>query len=89
MTDAVTPHRLPRSPWRTCARPFLFEPLERAVAAPCVVVAARQLGVNTRQIHRSRHSGLTAEQADVLAFRIGLHPCEVWGNQWWSTATTD
>lgn len=35
------------------------------------------------------HGGLTVDVADRCATRLGLHPCDVWGDAWWeATAPT-
>lgn len=52
--------------------------LEQLVDADSTLTLARRLGVHVRQLYRWRHRGLTAERADVLAVRIGLHPALVW-----------
>jgi len=39
---------------------------------------------NTQTLHQAAKNGLTAEQADRLAIRAGLHPIEVWGHAWLS-----
>lgn len=73
----------------------LEEILERSlddIAAPgwqtrraCSTVRhAELLGVHQRQLYRWRHQGLTWAQADLLAVRIGFHPGDVWGRDWWA-----
>lgn len=45
---------------------------------------ALRLGVTPRSAHRwIGKQLLTREEADVVCTRAGLHPCEVWGEQWW------
>lgn len=39
---------------------------------------AELLGVTRRTLHRYERSGLTIEQADMFAVRLGLHAAEVW-----------
>ena len=49
----------------------------------------RRLGVNRRQVYRWRTAGrIGVVTADRVACRLGLHPCEVWGNDWWSIPPT-
>jgi hypothetical protein len=37
-----------------------------------------------RMLHRYQHRGMTAQAADEWACRIGLHPFQVWGLDWFS-----
>jgi len=42
------------------------------------------LQVDRHTIYRWRHNGLTINQADTLAIRLGHHPTTIWGDQWWA-----
>ena len=47
------------------------------------------LGVGRTQVNRWRNNRnylLTAYHADRIAIRIGTHPANLWGRQWWETA---
>ena len=44
---------------------------------------ASVLGVTRRTIVRWKIIGLDCWTADKAAVRLGLHPCEVWGDAWW------
>jgi hypothetical protein len=67
-----------------CREPRLpFEPLEELVSGRCGLRTARTLGVDPRQVYRWRAGGLSWAKADELAVRIGLHPVDVWGAEWW------
>lgn len=67
-----------------CDGPRLsFEPLEEAVSGSCAAATAIALGVHSRQVYRWRAGGLSWQKADELAVRIGLHPFDVWGRDWW------
>lgn len=69
----------PRLQARACdRRPFDLDVLEVAMGGICGLDVARRLGINARQVHRWRKTGLTVHQADVLAVRAGFHPAEVW-----------
>lgn len=49
---------------------------------------ATRLGVASRTVARWRSGRvrLWPVDADRFAVRLGLHPCEVWGDAWWSTS---
>jgi hypothetical protein len=67
-----------------CGGPRLpFDPLERLVGRGCGLAAARALDVHPRQVYRWRRQGVTWATADQLAARVGRHPAEVWGTDWW------
>lgn len=40
---------------------------------------------NTQRLQTAAEEGLTFEQADRLAVRLGVHPLEVWGDAWLSS----
>lgn len=70
-------------------RPFPLAPLLDLVTGSQLHRADR-FGLHPRQWLRFVHHGtLTVDQADRLATRIGLHPCEVWGDLWWEHADTE
>jgi hypothetical protein len=50
-----------------------------------ITSTASVLEVNRNRIYRWLESGLTAEQADVIAIMFGLHPCLIWSD-WFSHA---
>lgn len=58
-------------------RPWSFEPLAARIGGSRNDQAAR-LGTTQRSVCRWLHTGLTDEQADYFAIRIGLHPALVW-----------
>lgn len=68
--------RLPRLP---------FEPLHAladiAPDAPPRELAAL-FGVQTHHVYRWRADGLTLHAAEDACDRLGVHPCEVWGDDW-------
>lgn len=43
---------------------------------------ARWMGVHPKQMQRWSKEGFTLKSADVAANIIGLHPIEIWGDQW-------
>jgi len=45
--------------------------------------AARHLQVHPRQVHRWQHNGLTVNEADRVAVRLGVHPSAIWPD-WWT-----
>lgn len=57
---------------------YPFAPLETLVGAPSAKQLADALGVHPRQVYRWRSTGVTADQADLLAVRLHSHPFEVW-----------
>ena len=71
-----------RSATRRRERPFDFQRLE-ARAGLHLSALARALGRHRPQLYRWRAHGLTVDQADGLALRLGLHPVEIWGEDWW------
>lgn len=48
--------------------------------------AYRLLGITGRSVSRWRHIGLDAYSADVLACRLGRHPSEILGYEWFAQA---
>lgn len=53
---------------------------------------AQTLGVNRSTVYkwrRGRYNMLNAYMADRLAMRVGMHPCQLWGNLWWSSAADE
>lgn len=74
---------MPRPPaWR----PFPLAPLLE-VGGTGIKTTARALGIDPAQLHRWRRYGLTIDQADEMACRLGLHPIEIWPTEW--AAETD
>lgn len=65
------------------ARPFAIADLERKLPGRCGVEIAVELGIQYRQLHRLRRSGLTVEEADRFAVGVGMHPSSVWSS-WWT-----
>lgn len=57
-----------------------FDPLERVFAASGEPLW-RFMGGST--IHRYRRMGIPLSRADEWACRLGMHPCELWGDAWW------
>jgi hypothetical protein len=63
-----------------------FAPLEQHLAGflvnrePCTTPAgeAQLLQVDCRSIYRWRAEGISANVADRLCHRLGIHPAEVW-----------
>lgn len=43
---------------------------------------AQVLGISGTTANRYRREGLSVKQADKLACRAGLHPANVWPEQW-------
>lgn len=66
----------------TTSRPFPLAPLLEAARPTSLVTFSQMLGVHRRQLYRLRDYGLTLDQADTLAFRLGLHPVEVWPEEY-------
>lgn len=53
-----------------------------------VQTKAAYLGIPPSRFRRYRRSGLSTEQADRLAIRVGLHPSQVW-DSWWADSLSD
>ena len=47
---------------------------------------ARVFGVTERTVCRWRHRWFTIDEADEYAVAAGLHPAEVWGDDWWAAS---
>lgn len=48
---------------------------------------AEACGVTQRTVCRWRSgSGVDRRIADAVAVRVGLHPAEVWGDDWWAAS---
>lgn len=72
------------------SRRLPFEPVERVAALRVLdhwtggpgqgktAAVARHLGVDDRQVYRWRDYGITPDQADGFAVRLGFHPLELW-----------
>lgn len=64
-------------------------PLEARLAVAC---AKLEVGVSSflgptmaRALARGREAGgLTPNQADALAVKLGVHPCAIWPDSWWA-----
>lgn len=86
-TDCPGGHRCPHELPRYDAAPILRRFVTPTAAAAILEVAARS-------VHRWMAEGLTPFQADRLAIRVGLHPCDVWpswfddAEAWFATHTT-
>ena len=50
-------------------------------AAPQTVLA-ELLGVSRRAVSRWAMSGVPLRSAEDACDRLGIHPCEVWGDDW-------
>ena len=70
------------------ARPFPLGPQVDTAGETHWLLALR-LGVSWATYCRARTVGLTWQQADVWACRIGKHPSEVWGMAWWAECEGD
>ena len=46
---------------------------------------AARLGIGHNTVLKHQARGLSAAQADILAQRLGVHPCELWPD-WWDHA---
>jgi len=72
------------------------KPQQRLAAAPLLALAgcrdgqrnivhlARCADVRTSEVYRFIRDGLTWTMADRLAIRLGYHPAEIWGHEWWA-----
>lgn len=48
---------------------------------------ATACGVTVRTVGRWRAgAGVDRRTADEVAVRLGLHPAEVWGDEWWAAS---
>ena len=69
--------------------PVGFDPAPLLAAVPgSQREQAEACGVTTRTIVRWRqgHTGVDRRIADDVACRLGHHPAEVWGDDWWAAS---
>lgn len=67
---------------------FMFDPcilLRRFGPEMDTVALAERLGTDRTAVYRWLGGGIHWDpwQADRYAIRLGMHPAEVWGQQWW------
>ena len=72
------------------------KPQQRLAAAPLLALAGNRDGqrnlflrrkrfrLKVRAVYRFIRDGLTWTMADRLAIRLGYHPAEIWGHEWWA-----
>jgi hypothetical protein len=46
------------------------------------------LDTSRGEIHRFLREGVPERRADEFACRLGMHPGEVWGDDWWALAAS-
>lgn len=75
------------SPPRTVVYGLDPEPLLRLVPGS-TREQARLMGVSDRSVCRWRSGfhGVHPKVADEVAVRLGFHPAEVWGDDWWAAS---
>lgn len=56
---------------------------------PSVVVAAEALNVPRRYVYRWTEVGLDEAEADTIAIGLGLHPIDLWPDEWASLMQED
>jgi hypothetical protein len=79
-SDLYSSHRA-RGGWWHQPRP---ERLEQKPAASGYRVLLEVCGLTRRNLMTIRaRGGLTDTQADECAIRLGHHPWEIWGEDWW------
>lgn len=59
-------------------------PLEAAMAKAGTTIWRTH--INSRWVARWRATGIPWHRADAMACAIGLHPSEIWGEDWWNAA---
>ncbi len=72
--------RLPGYRWPvplTGCRPYAFADLQ-ASAGYRLEFLADHLRISWARIDEYRRAGLTADEADQFAGRVGMHPAEIW-----------
>lgn len=42
------------------------------------------LGVERQTLRRWKETGVPLLKADRLACKLGMHPAEIWGEDWWT-----
>lgn len=71
-------------------RPRLpFAPLMAASQADSLKHLARLLGIDAAAVGRCQHKGLTWSCADAWSVRLGFHPADLWGDDWWAVGAGD
>lgn len=51
--------------------------------ADATTIVVEVCGLSGKQVTEARSTGLTEAQADRCAMRLGVHPNDVWGWDWW------
>ncbi|MDP1795196.1 MAG: hypothetical protein Q8K63_13755 [Acidimicrobiales bacterium] len=77
-------------------RPFALAPLLELLddirpadlhpGQPTTAWENAQLQLNRAARGHYETHGMTPYTADAVAMRLGLHPAEIWGDQWWNDA---
>lgn len=74
----VTPPGDPRLPWEPIARHIDATAGRRLTTTK----HAEYIGHDEAQVYRWRQTGLRLHDADRLATRLGVHPVELWGDEY-------
>src|SRR4051812_36183159 len=74
--------RLSRVEEAVTERVFLFNS-DVDATQPCPALAfSEATGCSRRAYHRWQTEGIPLSSAEQACDRLGLHPCEVWGDEW-------
>lgn len=78
--------RLPFAPLES----YIVWLLRRDGLEPTVRAIAEKLGVGDQVVHSYRKRGdMMPDRADVMAVCAGVHPCYIWGDDWWDACAVD
>lgn len=65
---------------------YSYRAFEQAVDLDCVRATSQTIGISMRTIHRWQNHGIPESMADHVAIAFGLHPANIWPEQWWGTS---
>lgn len=77
-----------RPRYRQRDAPHGIEPLLERTQATDLQELAQRLGISHRWARELKATGLSDEQADRFACRVGLHPSVLWSD-WWDIEPDD
>lgn len=77
-----------RAPYGPVPARLPWAPAMTLMANQTVSGLARAAGVPRETIQRWKREGVTVNGADLVADALGLHPAEIWGDDFYQVGTT-
>lgn len=65
---------------------YSYEAFEQAVNLDCIRATSQTIGISMRTIHRWKIHGIPEDMVDHVAVAFGLHPANIWPDQWWGSS---